>query len=82
MNTRNVKIFSGCFSVRAYLIYRKKRIRKRYVKILYIGLVGFSGCKQIRTNIKKRLKHIDGDGVKRQRKEFGANIQILRKKKF
>lgn len=33
-------------------------------------------------NIKKRLKRTDGDGVYFERQVFGANIQILRKKKF
>lgn len=66
----------------ARTLLQEKQVRKRYVKILYKHLVGFSGCKQVQMNVWKRLKHITPPPPQTERQVFGANIQILRKKKF
>jgi len=62
--------------------YSGNKARKRYVKILYTHLVGFSGCKQMRRNVQKRLKHAGGGGGAPERKEYGANDLFRKKIKF
>ena len=54
-------------------------MRKRYVKILYTRLVGFSGCKQTYTNIEKRLKQISAPPPKSERKVLGIYNRCLKK---
>jgi len=42
----------------------------------------FGGRKETYTNIKKRLKHIDGGGGAPERKEYGANSPFRKNKNF